>query len=158
MVKKIKANPHYVSSLLGPLALAVAKDKNSELLASVDYSNMEQRRWVIASLIKPSFDRLQDSTRSQLTKALAYFSSRPNALSETIEAKLLLCEVPPAFHHVFLGDLWELLFPGESAAHVAEGVDGIANRPLAVGEFVFDKGTAVTLDELVSELRTRLLG
>lgn len=158
MVAKIKANPSYVSSLLGPLALAVAKDEYGELFSSVDYSIEEQSRLVIASLIKPNFERLQNSTRLQVARALAYFSSRPNTSSEVIEAKLLLCEVPPDCHQIFLGALWDSLFPGESAASVAEGVDGIADRPLTAGEFSFERKASVTLDELVDELRARLLG
>lgn len=158
MVAKIKANPHYVSSLLGPLALAAANDKNGELFSFIDYLNRGQRRLVIESLIRPNFERLANSTKADLARALAYFSFGPNAVGKVIEEKLLLCEVPPECHRLFLADLWDSLFPGESGTTMAGGVEGVANRPLVAGEFAFAKKARSSLDELVDELRVRLLG
>lgn len=158
MIEKIKANPYYVSSLLGPLALAVAKDDANELLSSIDYSSQKQSALVIECLIKPTFERLQDSTQEEVAKALAYFSSQPNAASDIIESKLLLCEVPPVHHFSFLGAMWDVLFFKQSATDVAAKVNKIANRPLTMRDFLFQKNPSNTLDELIEELRDKIRG
>lgn len=156
MISKIKANPNYISSLLGPLALAAAKESNRDIFNLIDYSNESQIRLIIDSLIFPSFNRLTDSTKSEINRALGYFLHHSNVASDVITEKLLLCEIPPSFHREFMEALWDFLFPGESAKKVAESIVGVKNRPLVVGEYSFSRKADFSLDELVEKLRKRL--
>lgn len=156
MVEKNKVNPYYVSNLLGPLALTVAKDYDSEILSLIDYSSKEHSRLVIQYLIKPNFERLNYSTKLQVCNALAYFSSRLEIKSEVIDSKLLLCEIPPAYHQLFLEVLWESIFPGESAEAIANGFKGTVDRPLTAVQYSYEKKASITLDEMVNDLYTRL--
>jgi hypothetical protein len=155
---KTKANPHYVSSLLGSLALAAAKDESRDIFDSIDYSSKEQVQLVVESLIRPSFERLADATRMELARALGYFYYRPDAASKVIEEKLLLCEVPPDGHRIFLEVMWDSLFPKMSAKDMAESVSGVVNRPLVMGEFSFAHKASMSLDELIDGLRAKLVG
>lgn len=157
MISKIKANPNYISGLLGPLALAAAKGSNQDVFDLIDYSSENKIRLVIDSLILPNFERLADPTKSEVARALGYFSYHSNVVSDVVTEKLLLCEIPPSFHRGFIEVLWDFLFPGESAKKVAESVSGITNRPLALGEFSFSRKADFSLDELVGKLQERLL-
>ncbi|MDQ0013781.1 hypothetical protein J2W23_002163 [Variovorax boronicumulans] len=156
MIYKIKANPNYISSLLGPLALATAKGSNQDVFDLIDYSSKDKTRLVIDSLILPSFERLTDSTKTEVGRALGYFLYHSNVASEVITEKLLLCEIPPSLHQEFIKVLWDSLFPEESTKKIAESVSGIVNRPLVMGEFSFSRKADLALDELVEKLKKRL--
>ncbi|XDF33422.1 hypothetical protein RBH89_14545 [Paracidovorax avenae] len=153
MAEIFKVNPQYVSNLLGPLALTVAKDEGSELLSLINYSNRDDTRLVINCFIKPEFERLKESTKLQVLKSIAYFVGRSNNLHEVIESKLLLCEVPPAYHLAFLVDLWGILSPDKSASVFAAEVKSVVNRPLSYLDFAFEKNATSTLDEIFEKFR-----
>ncbi|MEO4049406.1 hypothetical protein AAFN46_20290 [Pseudomonas sp. CAU 1711] len=155
--KKITLNPHYVSRLIGPLALASEMDSQSAVLESIDYADTLQRELVFNCLIRPSFDRLGESTTQEVKKSLGYLVENPGCLPELIAEKLSLCGVHPDEHNLFLCELWKALFPLEGTGDYSSGNCKIVNKPLAANQFAFSRPAGESLQDGLNKLYEMLL-
>ncbi|WP_220815858.1 hypothetical protein [Pseudomonas paralcaligenes] len=155
--KKAEANPHYVSRLIGPLALAYEMDDHGDVLDSINYLDDTQCGLVFDCLIRPNFERLSEPTKQEIEKALGYMVENPNCIPGLIEDKLLLCGVHPEVFELFIYKLWKSLFPSAISDAYSTEKYRLVNKPLTASQFVFSRQAGESLQDSFRNLHEKLL-
>ncbi|MFE2078404.1 hypothetical protein [Streptomyces misionensis] len=155
--ERILINPGYVSSLLGPLALAVAMDSRGDIFGLVDYSDVSQCALVIFHLIRPEFDVLDEATRQEVKKALGYLVENSVSSSSIIDSILTQCEVCPEAHGIFINELWVSIFPAESSIEYVAEKCKVGRNPLNFRQYNHSRPAELSLQDRMNKLYEMLL-
>lgn len=155
--RKKTINFHYLSRLIGPLALANEMDTEDFLSNHINYSDHLHCRLIINHLIRPNFDRVDENTKQEIKNALGLLYANPSFHSSLVEEKLLLCNIPPEDHFNFIQQLCEEFFTPGAAIDFNLKDFKIQDKPLNASQYSFVTPTHKTLDESLEELRAELI-
>jgi hypothetical protein len=156
-MKKIDVNLHYLSRVLGPLALASEIDQDGDLLGSVDFTNPAQCKLVLDYLVVPSFRRMDESSKSEVRKALGFCVQNADEPIPLIEDKLEYSRVPPENARVLLLCLWDCLFGQPKPSEYSLEQCRISRKPLAWNQIRFIGPEEISLEQQMLSLQEHML-